>query len=259
MKIATWNVNSIRVRLDRALAFLKRHEPDVVCLQEIKVVDEGFPEEAFREAGYQSTIFGQKTYNGVAILTRNPVQSVQRGIPGFEDPQSRVLAVTVDGVRVVNVYVPNGSQVGSEKFDYKLRWLEQLTQWIDEDGLLETPFLICGDFNIAPDDRDVYAPDEWRGRVLFHPDEHAALAKLQGLGLVDAFRLHQEEGDHYTWWDFRGGMFWKNKGLRIDHFLINEPLIPRCKSAEIDTWERKGKQPSDHAPVLITLEGGDSA
>lgn len=256
MKVATWNVNSIRVRIDRLLRFLERHSPDVVCLQETKVVDETFPRETLEGLGYHVETYGQKTYNGVALLSRHQLEDVVKGFPdGVEDPQCRAISATVQGIRLVNLYVPNGSRVGSEKFEYKLRWLQRLADWLESSTSPDTPLALLGDFNIAPDDRDVYAPDEWRGKVLFHPDEHKALEVLKIWGLTDAFRLHHEEGGHYSWWDFRGGMFWKGKGLRIDLILITRPLIERCSEVEIDAWERKGKQPSDHAPVLITLDG----
>jgi len=254
MKIATWNVNSIRVRCDRTRAFLERHQPDVLCLQETKVVDESFPAEMFTEMGYRVECFGQRTYNGVAILSREPADDVVRGIPdGEEDDQARLIAGRFGDILVVNVYVPNGTEVGSQPFAYKLRWLERLRLWLAAGELLQRPLLVCGDFNIAPDARDLYDPEGWKGHIHFHPDEHAALQGLRGLGLVDALRIHRAEAGLYTWWDFRGGMFWKDKGLRIDLLLVNEPLIPRCSSVEIDRWERKGKSPSDHAPVLATF------
>ena len=180
MKVATWNVNSIRVRVDRGLRFLERHEPDVVCLQETKVVDEVFPVAAFEEQGWRVTAFGQKTYNGVAFLSREAPEEVVRGIPDeVDDPQARLISARFGDVEIVNIYVPNGSEVGSEKFEYKLRWLARLRDWLDRDKDPARPMMICGDYNIAPDDRDVYDPDAWRGKVLFHPDEHAVLQRLE--------------------------------------------------------------------------------
>ena len=256
MKIITWNVNSIRVRLARCLALLERHQPDVVALQETKVVDEAFPEEDFERAGYRCHVHGQKTYNGVAILVRQELDGHEfaRGIPdGEEDPAARVLGVEVEGVRILDLYVPNGSSVTSEKFPAKLHWLDRLQRWLDRELDPAKDWVVLGDFNIAPEDRDVHDPDAWRGQVLFHPDEHAALGRLLALGLTDAFRTLHEESGQYTWWDFRGGKFWKNEGLRIDHLLITRSLAERLEAVEIDRWERKGKQPSDHAPVLATF------
>jgi len=254
VKIATWNVNSIRVREARALAFLERHAPDVVCIQETKVVDAAFPRAPYEAAGWHVECHGQKTYNGVAVLTRAAPEHVGRGIPdGVEDGQARVLHVRVGGIDVIDVYVPNGTEVGSDKFAFKLAWLGRLRAWLDRDFDPAAPLVVCGDFNIAPEERDVHDPEAYRGQIHFHPDEHRALAHLKDWGLTDSFRLHHEEDGRYTWWDFRGGMFWKNKGLRIDYHLISAPLVPRCTGVEIDTWERKGKQPSDHAPVLATF------
>lgn len=254
MKIASWNVNSIRARLERALQFLARHSPDVACFQETKVEDEHFPREPFLAQGWHLEVYGQKTYNGVAILSREPLRDVQRGLgDGSVDPEARMIAGTYRDVRVMNVYVPNGQEPSSEKFQYKLEWLERLRAVLARRALHQEPLLLGGDFNIAPEDRDVYDPDGWRGQVLFHPREHEALRRIQELGLRDAFRMHHSEGGHYTWWDFRGAMFWKNKGLRIDHLLVTARLAERCLAADIDVRERKFKQPSDHAPVLATF------
>ncbi len=254
MKIITWNVNSIRARMERFLAYLEESRPDVMCLQETKVVDDHFPGEEIEARGYRIERFGQRTYNGVAILSKAALKDVERGMPGDPDPsQARVISASVAGIRLINVYVPNGSEVGSEKFAYKLAWLECLRGYVDKAVSRDSSLLILGDFNIAPEDRDVYDPDAWRGQVLFHPDEHRALREIQKLGLVDAFRLHHEEGGLYSWWDFRGGMFWKNQGLRIDLVLLSKSLVDRCRSAEIDRSMRKGKQPSDHAPVVVDI------
>lgn len=254
MRLATWNVNSIRMRIDRLRAFLQRQDIDVACLQETKSRDEDFPREPFEEMGYHTVIHGQKTYNGVAILCRTAPEEVVKGIPDADpDPEARVLTVVHGGIRIVNVYVPNGSSVASEKFQYKLRWLERLRAWLAGSMTADTPLLICGDFNIAPDDRDVYDPDAWRGKVLFHPDEHRALQALRDLGLRDSFRLFHEEGGLYSWWDYRAGMFHRGNGLRIDHILISEPLVSRVRSVEIDRDERKGPKPSDHAPVIAEI------
>jgi exodeoxyribonuclease-3 len=254
MKIITWNVNSIRARLDRCRAYLEQQQPDVLCLQEVKVVDEDFPHEAFAGLSYHIETFGQRTYNGVAILSREAPCDIVRGIPdGEDDPQARLLAATIGGVRIINVYVPNGAEVNSDKFAYKLRWLQRLRAWLDQSASPESPLLICGDFNIAPEDRDVYDPESFRGRVHFHPEEHALLRKLCEFGVVDAFRLHHEEGGLYSWWDYRAGMFRRNRGLRIDLIYVTPPLVDRCTSVEIDRETRKGSKPSDHAPVVLQL------
>ncbi len=254
MKIVTWNVNSIRSRLDRALAWIENHEPDVLCLQETKVEDEGFPREAFEAAGYHVETYGQKTYNGVALLSREAPQDVVRGLP-HDGPESqrRVIAATFDGVRVINVYVPNGQSPESDKFTYKLGWLLNLHDAIDRAHAPGDPILLLGDFNIAPDDRDVHDPEAWRGKVHFHPREHEALARLTGWGFHDLFRKHHEEGGLYSWWDYRRLGFPKNKGLRIDLAFGTASVLQRCTACEIDRNERKGEKPSDHAPVVTTL------
>jgi len=254
VRIVTWNVNSVRSRKDRVVAWLERHGPEVVCLQETKTVDETFPAAAFADLGYQMALFGQKTYNGVAILARSPLTGVRRGLPGDgPEDQKRILAATVDGVTVINVYVPNGSEVGSEKFAYKLAWLDRLRRYLEDEFDPASPLVLCGDFNIAPADRDVHDPEEWRGKVLFHPDEHAALDRLRRWGLRDAFRLHHEEGGHYSWWDYRAAAFRRDRGLLIDHLLVTESLAARCTGVVIDREERGGEKPSDHAPVTATF------
>jgi exodeoxyribonuclease-3 len=251
MRLATWNVNSIRMRVERITAFLERQRIDVACLQETKARDDEFPREAFEELGYHLCIHGQRTYNGVAILSRSPIEEPVLGIPdGEDDPEARFLSARIGRLRLANVYVPNGSVVGSDKFSYKLRWLARLQQWIADTLTEGELFLVCGDYNIAPDDRDVYDPDSWRGKVLFHPDEHKALAELGELGLRDGFRQFHEEGGLYSWWDYRAGMFHRGKGLRIDHVFVTEALAERAVGMEIDRDERKGKKPSDHAPVI---------
>lgn len=255
MKIATWNVNSIRSRQERAVAWLEAHRPDVLCLQEIKVVDEIFPADTFEALGYHCAVFGQKTYNGVALLSREPAADVVRGFPGDgPDAQSRLIAGTFSGVRVVNVYVPNGQSVESEKFPYKLGWLERLHETVVEAHAPEDPLLILGDFNIAPDERDLYDPEAFRGQVHFHPREHEALGRLTAWGLHDLFREHHEEAGLYSWWDYRQLGFPKNRGLRIDLVLGTQPMLERCTACDIDRQERKGKKPSDHAPVVAVFD-----
>jgi len=255
MKIVTWNVNSIRTRLERALACLERHQPDVLCLQEIKCQDEIFPREPFEALGYHVETHGQKTYNGVALISRAPAEDVVRGLPGDgPDAQARLIAATFEGVRVIDVYVPNGSSVESEKFPYKLGWLEQLQAMIAETYAPDDPVLLLGDFNIAPDERDLYAPEVFRGQVHFHPKEHEALARLSDWGFEDLFRTHHQEAGFYSWWDYRQLGFPMNKGLRIDLLLGTAPVVARCTACDIDRDERKGKKPSDHAPVIAVLD-----
>ncbi|MEQ8763337.1 MAG: exodeoxyribonuclease III [Planctomycetota bacterium] len=253
MKITTWNVNSLRIRPLRLRHFLETEEPDVLCLQETKAEDHAFPREIFDELGYRLEVFGQKTYNGVAIASKQPIEDVQRGFPDDDaDGQKRLIAATVGGVRIIDVYVPNGSSVDSPKFPFKLDWLAQLRQWIADHHEPSQPLLLCGDFNIAPDDRDVWDPEKWRGKVLFHPKEHAALKEIRDWGLQDAFRIHHEEGGVYSWWDYRGGAFRFNHGLRIDLILVTRPLAERCTEVTIHRDTRKvldGEKPSDHAAV----------
>lgn len=254
MQVATWNVNSIRQRQERVLAWAARQGPDLVALQETKVPDEDFPRAAFEAAGWQVACFGQRTYNGMAFLSRQPLADVQRGLPGeAPDAQRRLLAATLGGVRVVNVYVPNGEAVESEKFAYKLEWLGRLESYLAGELARGLPLLLLGDFNIAPEDRDVHDPEAWRGQVLFHPREHAALARICALGLADLYRQHHAEPGRYTWWDYRALAFPKDRGLRIDLVLGNAAAAARCTACEIDREERKGEKPSDHAPVRVTL------
>lgn len=254
MKVATWNVNSIRSRVERVLAWTAREMPDVLCFQEIKTTDELFPRAPFEELGYQIETFGQPTYNGVAILSRTDPKDVERGLPGdLPEAQKRLIAATVEGVRIVNVYVPNGQSPESDKFVFKLEWLARLRDWLEASASPAAPLLLLGDFNIAPDDRDVHDPALWRGKVHFHPKEHAALARITEWGLFDLFRKHHTEGGFYSWWDYRQLAFPKNKGLRIDLVLGTAPLLERCKGSAIHRDERKGEGPSDHAPVVVEL------
>lgn len=255
MKIATWNVNSIRAREARVRAWIERHAPDVLCVQETKVEDAKFPHEAFAGLGYHIEIFGQKTYNGVAVFSKLKPEGIVRGFPGdAADAHKRLIACEVAGIQIVNVYVPNGESVVSEKFNFKLGWLAQLEQFMKDGFDYEKPLLLCGDFNIAPEDRDVHDPQAWRGKVLFHPLEHAALAKIKERGLHDALRLRTADGGLFSWWDYRMGAFHRNMGLRIDLILINEPLVGRCTEVWIDREERKGEAPSDHAPVIAEFK-----
>lgn len=254
MKIATWNVNSIRARLPRVVEWLGRQQPDVLCLQETKAVDDDFPRAEFEALGFHVETFGQKTYNGVAIASRAKPAGLVRGLPDDPpDADRRLIAGTFGGVRVIGVYVPNGTEVGSERFAYKLAWFRHLRQMLEATATPQDPLLICGDFNVAPEDRDVYDPEAWRGRLLFHPDEHAALRHLMAWGLVDAFRLREPGGGHYSWWDYRAGAFHRGWGLRIDLMLMTETLASRCRAVTIDREARKGEKPSDHAPVIADL------
>ncbi len=254
MKLASWNVNSIRARQERLLRWLERAKPDVVCLQELKAPDAEFPAEALRAAGWYAAVHGQRTYNGVAILARAPLEGVEVGLgDGVDDPQARFVAADVSGIRVASVYVPNGAEVGSEKWAYKLEWLGRLRAWLERTADPRRPLALCGDWNVAPDDLDVAHPDAWRESVLFHAEARAALARVMEWGLVDSFRRRHPDLRAYSWWDYRQLAFPKNEGLRIDHVLVTEPLAARLVDAGIDRDERKGKQPSDHAPVWVDL------
>ena len=255
MKIASWNVNSLNVRLPHLLQWLDEARPDVVALQETKMEDAKFPAEALEAAGYWSVFSGQKTYNGVAILARGQaLHDVQAGIPGFEDPQKRVLAATVNGVRIVDVYVVNGESVGSAKFEYKLRWIEALRGFLLDELSRHPELVVLGDFNIAPDDRDVHDPKRWREKILCSTPEREALGTLTDLDLHDAFRLHHEDGGHFSWWDYRLAAFQRGWGLRIDLLLVSAGLRGRVAESGIDLAPRTWERPSDHTPVWLRLD-----
>jgi exodeoxyribonuclease-3 len=252
MLVASWNVNSIRARLDRVVAWLAEKQPDVVCLQELKVAEKALPGEAFEAAGYKWVAACQKTYNGVAILAKTPIEDVACGLDdGEEDGQARLISGTVGGLRILSAYAPNGQSVGSDKWAYKLRWLERLRRHLDGHYHKSARLVVAGDFNVAPEARDVHDPAEWEPSVLFHPEARAALAAVRGFGLSDTFRQHHGGPGFYSWWDYRMLGFPKNRGLRIDHVFITETV--RCSDAWIDREARKGQQPSDHAPVLATV------
>jgi exodeoxyribonuclease-3 len=254
MKIATWNVNSIRQRLTHVRDWLVEQQPDVLALQEIKVVTEAFPTAEFAEVGYQCAVDGQKAYNGVALLSRAAPRDVAGGIPGFEDEQKRVLAASYDEVRVVDLYVPNGQSVGSEKYEYKLRWLAALRKHLGEELTRHQHIVVVGDFNIAPEDRDVHDPEEWRGKVLCSDAERAALAALLALGYEDVFRRFEHPEKTFSWWDYRAAAFRRNRGLRIDLVLASPALAARCTGCEVDAAPRRREQPSDHAPVWAIFQ-----
>ncbi|MEW5838815.1 MAG: exodeoxyribonuclease III [Pseudomonadota bacterium] len=254
MKIATWNVNSLRVRLPHVLDWLQAAQPDILALQEIKLIDELFPHDALREAGYACVVSGQPTYNGVAVLMRQAAQDseqdVVRDIPGFDDPQRRVLAVTVGEVRIINLYVVNGEAVGSDKYAYKLAWLDALGAWLAEEIKQYPNLVVLGDFNIAPDDRDVHDPEKWAGKILCSELERAALARLHALGLSDVFRQFEQEEKTFSWWDYRMNGFKRNLGLRIDLILASPSMAQRCVASHVDKTPRGWERPSDHAPVI---------
>lgn len=250
MKIATWNVNSLKVRLGHVLEWLDSARPDILVLQEIKQVTEAFPQDHFAEAGYRAVASGQKTYNGVALVSRSASADHVTDFPGFEDPQRRILAATIDGIRVVNLYVPNGSEVGSEKYDYKLGWLHALKGFLEDEMSRHDDVVVLGDFNIAPDDRDVYDPEKWGDAILCSPLEREALKALTDLGLIDLFRQFDQPEQTFSWWDYRAAGFRRNAGLRIDLILASESLASRCKASYIDREPRTWERPSDHTPVI---------
>lgn len=250
MRIATWNVNSLRVRLSQVLDWIAKHRPDALCIQETKVTDGEFPEAAFRDTGYRAVFAGQKTYNGVAIISRAPAETVIPDLPGVDSAHKRFLAATLGGVRVVNVYVPNGEQVGSEKFDYKLSWLGALQRYIESELASYSKLVLLGDFNVAPENRDVHDPVRWEGQVLFSERERAALARVIDAGVTDVFRQFDQPEKSFTWWDYRQGAYRRNHGLRIDHILASKELAQKCRGCSIDKEPRGWERPSDHTPVI---------
>lgn len=253
-KIATWNVNSLKVRLGHVLDWLAAEKPEVLALQETKTVDENFPVEQIEAAGYQAAFAGQKTYNGVATLSLAPSEEIVTDLPGLEDPQRRILASTIDGVRVLDVYVPNGSEVGSEKYAYKLDWLEKLRDFVSAELSRHPRLVVLGDFNIAPEDRDVHDPEAWRGKILCSDPERFALGALLDLGLSDLFRRFDQEERLFSWWDYRMMGFRRNHGLRIDLILGSKALAEACTSCRIDKEPRRLERPSDHTPVVAEFD-----
>lgn len=254
LKLASWNVNSLNVRLSQVLAWLESSQVDILALQETKLTDDKFPVEAFRAAGYHVVYSGQKTYNGVALISRHPIEDVVTDVPDFIDPQRRILAATIAGIRVINLYVPNGAAVDSDKYQYKLSWLEHVTGFIEQQLTDFKRVAVVGDFNIAPDDRDVHDPIEWEGCVLVSPLERAAFSSLLGLGLHDSFRNVAQDEGLFSWWDYRAAGFRRNRGLRIDLILLSDALNAHCLMSVIDKEPRRSERPSDHAPVWVTLD-----
>jgi len=250
LKIASWNVNSLNVRLPHVLAWCDVAAPDILALQETKLTDERFPVDELREAGYHSVFSGQKTYNGVAILSKEPAHDTVTDIDGLDDPQRRILAATIDDLRIINLYVVNGSEVGSEKYAYKLHWLEQVSRFVAEQMKTFKNVIVLGDFNIAPEDRDVYDPEAWHEKILCSTPERQALQTMLDFGLTDTFRLFEQEENAWSWWDYRQAAFRRNMGLRIDLVLASKALAKNCTAAYIDKEPRRQERPSDHAPVV---------
>ncbi|MCV2355823.1 exodeoxyribonuclease III [Paucibacter sp. B2R-40] len=253
MKLATWNVNSLNVRLPQMLDWLTANPVDVLVLQETKLTDDKFPAAEIEAAGYQVHWFGQKTYNGVALLSRSAASDVIKNLPGFDDPQARVIAGTVDGVRCIGAYFPNGQAPDSDKFVYKMAWLEALQRFVAAELQTHEKLVLMGDFNIAPTDADVYDPIAWAGQIHCTPQERAHFQALQAQGLCDAFRLFEQAPKSWSWWDYRNLAFRKNQGLRIDHILVSQALKNEVRACVIDKLPRKNERPSDHAPVIIEL------
>jgi len=259
MKLATWNVNSLAVRLPQVLDWLAAQQPDVLVLQETKLTDDKFPHAEFEGAGWHCAWFGQKTYNGVALLSRSAAADVVRNIPGFADDQARVIAGTVGALRVIGAYMPNGQAPGSDKFAYKMGWLDALRAWLAIELRTHSQLVLMGDFNIAPEDRDVHDPVAWAGQIHCTDEERAHFRGLLDLGLVDAFRLFEQAPRTWSWWDYRNLAFRKNQGLRIDHILISQPLVSGVTACSIDKQPRRNERPSDHAPVVIHWSPGAPA
>lgn len=251
MRVATWNVNSVIARCEILTGWLARQTPDVACLQETKCVDDRFPASQIEELGYHLALFGQAAYNGVAVLSRQPIEIIRRGLPSdAEDAQKRLLDIRTSGVRIINVYVPNGEKVGSAKYAFKLEWFAKLRQYLDEHCQPDDSLILCGDFNVAPEPVDVHDPMLWEGRIMFSEPERNALKHVQQWGLADLFRQHHSEAGLFTWWDYRAGAFRRNLGLRIDHVFGTRSMASRCVGVEIERTVRSLERPSDHAPVV---------
>jgi len=253
MKITSWNVNSLKVRLDQVIEWVGANRPDVIGLQETKLTDEKFPAEAIQQAGYHAAFTGQATYNGVALLSREPAEDVRLEIPGFDDPHRRVIAGTFDGVRVINLYVVNGKAVGDEKYEWKLQWLEAVTRWIADEARQHEKLVVVGDFNIAPEDRDVHDPEAWHEKILCSTPERTALQNMMGLGLADTYRMFEQPDRVYSWYDYRQMAFRRKMGLRIDLVLASKAMAEKCTASDIDLEPRRNERPSDHAPVTAVF------
>lgn len=254
LKLASWNVNSLKIRLEQVLLWLESSKVDVLAMQETKCTDENFPTEAFTKRDFHVAFSGQKTYNGVAIVSRYPITEVLTAIPGLEDPQRRVIVATINELRLINLYVPNGAELTSEKYRYKLDWLEKISAFIKEQLALYPKLAVVGDFNIAPEDRDVHDPAAWEGCVLVSEPERQAFREILSIGLADSFRNFPQEEKSFSWWDYRAAGFRRNLGLRIDHLLLSQELNVLCKQSQIDKIPRKWERPSDHAPVWVELD-----
>lgn len=253
MKLATWNVNSLSVRLPQVLDWLAANPVDVLALQELKLTDDKFPHQAFKDAGYESVCFGQKTYNGVALISKTNATDLIKNIPGFDDEMARVITGTVDGIRVVGAYFPNGQEPGSEKFEYKMEWLKGLRSWLKTELVKHPNLVLMGDFNITTDDADVWDPIALEGTIHCTDEERYELAALKALGLVDAYRLFPQAAKSFSWWDYRNAGFRRNQGLRIDYVLVSKALSSQTKACIIDKTPRKNERPSDHAPVVVEI------
>lgn len=256
MKIASWNVNSLNVRLPQVLQWLETAQPDVLALQETKLTDEKFPVAEIEAAGYQVAFSGQKTYNGVALLSKHPIEEVITDLPGLDDPQRRILGATINGVRILDLYVVNGQEVGSEKFSYKMHWLQKVHEYLQQDLAVHENYVVLGDFNIAPADADVHDPKSWHEKILCSTPEREALRSILDLGFSDTFRLFEQEEKSFSWWDYRMNGFKRNLGLRIDLILASKALAEQCQSSGIDKEPRSWERPSDHAPVVAEFSRG---
>jgi exodeoxyribonuclease III len=254
MKVASWNINSLRVRLLHVLDWIQANGPDVLALQETKMTDDVFPADAFEAAGYEVCYSGQKTYNGVAIVSKKPAQEVIYDVPGLDDPQRRILGATIQDVRILNLYVVNGSEVGSDKYAYKLNWISKVSEYINEEMDSYQYYVVLGDFNIAPEDRDVHNPRAWHEKILCSTPEREALDGILQLGFNDSFRMFEQDKNIFSWWDYRSGGFQKNQGLRIDLILANKQLASKCRKSWVDLEPRKLERPSDHAPVVAEFD-----
>lgn len=254
LTVATWNVNSVRARLERLLAWLDKVHPDVLCLQELKGTEDKFPFDEIKAAGYNAAMYGQKSYNGVAVLARSEITDVKSGFGDDSDPQARLIAVTVEGVRIISAYFPNGGEVGSDKWTYKLGWMKRLGEYLKTNESFDQPLLVCGDSNVALSDTDVAEPDRWANTVLCHEESRGGLREVMALGLEDTYAVKNPGGTDYSWWDYRSLGFQRGDGLRIDHIFATKPMVERCEKVWIDRDERKGQKPSDHAPVIAEFK-----